>query len=141
MFSRFLKTSIKTLFEDKKGFTLIELLVVLMVIGILTGFLIPNFLGRINEAKEARVKADLNSIATAAQMYRIDDQNNDWPSDLEKLEDYGIDSSARDPWGGNYEINVNSNNVLTIFNTTSGHQFTLTIDENGKKFLNQQDEE
>jgi len=128
MFLRFLKK----LSKDEKGFTLIELMVVVIIIGILIAILVPNFLGRVDEAKESRVKAELNSIATAAQMYRIDNEENNWPSELSDLEEYGIDSDAKDPWGGNYEIST-SDNVFTVSNDTEDHQFTLTIDENGKK--------
>jgi len=129
---------LRRLAKREEGFTLIELMVVVIIIGILIAILIPNFFGRVDEAKEGRVKADLNSIATAAQMYKIDHEQNYWPEALDDLETYGIDSSAADPWGGGYEIvSGGDSDEFEVHNTTNDHQYTLTIDANGKKTISE----
>ena len=56
----------------RRGFTLIELLVVVAVIAILAAIALPNFLQAQTRAKISRVKADLRTIATAVEMYRVD---------------------------------------------------------------------
>ena len=56
----------------KKGFTLIELLIVVAIIGILAAIAVPNFLNAQVRAKVARVQGDFRTIATALEMYRLD---------------------------------------------------------------------
>ncbi len=59
------------------GFTLIELLIVVAIIGILAAIAVPNFLNAQERAKVSRAEADIRSLATALEMYRLD--NNDYP--------------------------------------------------------------
>jgi prepilin-type N-terminal cleavage/methylation domain-containing protein len=54
------------------AFTLIELLIVVAIIGILAAIAVPNFLNAQIRAKVSRALADLRSIRTAAEAYRID---------------------------------------------------------------------
>jgi prepilin-type N-terminal cleavage/methylation domain-containing protein len=56
----------------RKGFTLIELLIVVAIIAILAAIAVPNFLEAQTRAKVSRVRADMRSIATAIESYRVD---------------------------------------------------------------------
>lgn len=56
----------------KSGFTLIELLIVVAIIAILAAIAVPNFLEAQTRAKVSRAKADMRSMATAAETYYID---------------------------------------------------------------------
>lgn len=55
-----------------RGFTLIELLIVLAIIGVLTSFLLVNFIGAKARARDAQRKADLRQIQSALELYRAD---------------------------------------------------------------------
>lgn len=56
----------------KKGFTLIELLVTISIIAILTGFSLVAFNGTKATSRDAKRKADLESIRSALELYRAD---------------------------------------------------------------------
>ncbi len=56
----------------KKGFTLIELLVAISIIGVLSGFLLANFVGVRQRARDGVRKSDLRQIQSALELYRSD---------------------------------------------------------------------
>jgi type II secretion system protein G len=57
---------------NKKGFTLIELLIVLAIIGILTSFLLANFIGAKARARDAQRKSDMRQMQAAFELFRAD---------------------------------------------------------------------
>ena len=61
----------------RRGFTLIELLIVVAIIAILAAIALPNFLEAQTRAKVTRARADMRSVATALEAYRVD--NNLYP--------------------------------------------------------------
>jgi len=63
--------------KSDSGFTLIELLIVVAIIAILAAIAVPNFLEAQVRSKVARVAAEMRSLATALEAYRVD--NNDYP--------------------------------------------------------------
>jgi prepilin-type N-terminal cleavage/methylation domain-containing protein len=65
----------------RKGFTLIELLIVVAIIAILAAIAVPNFLEAQTRAKVGRAKADLRTLATALESYRVDNNNYPYISD------------------------------------------------------------
>jgi len=59
----------------KTGFTLIELLIVVAIIAILATIAVPNFLEAQTRAKVSRAKSDMRTLATAVEMYTVDNNN------------------------------------------------------------------
>lgn len=86
------------------GFTLIELLIVVAIIAILAAIAVPNFLEAQTRAKVARVRADLRTLHTGIETYKID--NNKYP--LHMLVSQTTNQEYADPWplaGGGFAFN------------------------------------
>lgn len=59
-----------------KGFTLIELLIVVIIIAILAAIAIPQFGNSTNEAADAALDANLNTVRSAIELFRVQHNNN-----------------------------------------------------------------
>lgn len=66
------------------GFTLIEIMVVIVILSILGALVAPNILGRSGQARVAAAKSDINNLASALEMYKLDNQK--FPSTNQGLE-------------------------------------------------------
>ncbi len=67
-----------------RGFTLIEIMMVVVIIGILAAVIVPQFLGRDDEARVTAEKVSMVKIGQALAMYRLD--NRHFPSTEQGLE-------------------------------------------------------
>ncbi|MGP1691036.1 MAG: type II secretion system major pseudopilin GspG [Giesbergeria sp.] len=56
------------------GFTLIELMVVLVIIGVLAALIVPNVLGRADDARATAARTDVTNLMQALKVYRLDNQ-------------------------------------------------------------------
>jgi general secretion pathway protein G len=99
------------------GFTLIELLVVVLILGVLAAVIVPNVVGRGDQAKSAAAKQDVATLMQALKLYRLD--NGRYPSGEQglvalttkpttdplpsnwKTGGY-IERLPKDPWGNAY---------------------------------------
>jgi general secretion pathway protein G len=100
-----------------RGFTLIEIMVVVIIIGLLAAVVVPQFLGRVDDARVAKAKQDIQAMETALTLYKLD--NFKYPSTdqgLAALVEKPADPTIRnwrvggylkklnkDPWGNDYQ--------------------------------------
>ena len=106
----------RTLRRPTRGFTLIELMVVLAIIGVLAALIVPNVLGRADEARVTAARTDVGNLMQALKLYRLDNQR--YPSNEQGLQALVARPSAdpvpanwkpyleklpRDPWGRPYQ--------------------------------------
>ncbi|SNZ06483.1 type II secretion system protein G (GspG) [Persephonella hydrogeniphila] len=101
--------------RNRKGFTLLELLVVLVILSLLAALVVPNIIGRSEEAKIKTTKVQLKEIKRALEMYRLDNGNYPTteqglkalvekpkiPPEPKKWKQY-MESLPKDPWGNDY---------------------------------------
>lgn len=67
----------------RRGFSLIELMIVVAIIGILAAVAVPSFLDATDEAKAARIQADLATVGSAVEIYYA--KNGNYPGSLDEL--------------------------------------------------------
>lgn len=72
-----------------RGFTLIELLIVVAIIAILAAIAVPNFLEAQTRSKVSRTLADMRTIRTGLESYRVD--NNKYPETDQGIIPYSTD--------------------------------------------------
>lgn len=91
------------------GFTLIELIVVIALVAVLAAVIAPNLLGKATEANRKSAAIQLEKIANAVELYRL--ETGRYPEELSDLvqQPAGVErwngpyvrklSQLQDPWG------------------------------------------
>lgn len=75
--------------NNKRAFTLIELLVTVLILAILMAIALPLYLSAIKDSEKKTCRANMQTIATAVQAYRVKN----------RAADYGDLIAATDPIG------------------------------------------
>lgn len=73
-----------------RGFTLIEMMIVVIIIAALAGMVVPRLIGRSEDAKKKIARADVATLSTALNLFRLDNER--YPSNAE-----GLDALLRKP--------------------------------------------
>ena len=113
-----------------RGFTLIEIMVVIVIIGLLAAFIVPTVMGKLDDARIAKAKGDIQALEAALSMFYLD--NSKYPTTeqgLKALVQQPTDPSIRhwkaggylehvskDPWGSEYQY---------VYPGTHGKQYDL----------------
>lgn len=63
---------LRALLRANKGFTLLELLVVIVIIGLLSGLVVPRYFDTVGKSKAKIAKAQMTSLEQALDQYRLD---------------------------------------------------------------------
>lgn len=101
----------------RAGFTLVEILVVVVIIGVLAAVVVPQFFGRIGQAKASVAQQKLSAIDQAVQVFYYDYGR--FPESLESLVNRPSDIDAEewnapslkskdltDPWDNEFVYRV-----------------------------------
>lgn len=83
----------------RQGLTLVEMIVVLAIIALVAVMIVPNVIGRPDQARVTVAKTDLKAIAAALRMYRLD--NGDYPTTEQGLKAL-VEHPASDPQPANW---------------------------------------
>lgn len=97
----------------RKGFTLIELLIVITIIAILAGAAIPYVQDYVEDARIAKVRADLDEIKNALIRYELDRGTLYADTDIAPLVGPYLSKALADPWGSPYIISPTSSVVFS----------------------------
>jgi len=112
------------------GFTLIEIMVVVIIIGLLAAVIVPTVISKVDDAKIAKAKQDIQSLEAALSMYYLD--NSKYPTSEQGLTALiqqptdptikhwraggYLERVSKDPWGAEY---------LYVFPGTHGKPYDL----------------
>jgi general secretion pathway protein G len=113
-----------------RGFTLIEIMVVIVIIGLLAAFIVPTVMSKVDDAKIAKAKGDIQALEAALSIFYLD--NSKYPTTeqgLKALVQQPTDPSikhwkaggylervSKDPWGSEYQY---------VYPGTHGKQYDL----------------
>lgn len=92
--------------KTQYGFTLLEILVVVIILGIMASLILPNIMGRTDQARVIAAKNDIRTLTGALKLYRLD--NGTYPSTEQGLEALVLQPTA-DPVPRNWKKMVTSN--------------------------------
>lgn len=103
--------------RQQRGFTLIEIMVVVVILGVLAALVVPKVMSRPDEARLVAAKQDIQALAQALKLYRLDNQR--YPSTEQGLQALVqkptsapmppnwksggyLERLPKDPWGHGY---------------------------------------
>jgi general secretion pathway protein G len=110
--------------RNQAGFTLIEIMVVVFILGLLVTLVAPRIIGRTDEARVTKAKADIKAIESAMNMFKLD--NGFYPSSAEGIAalvqapprakrfnpDGYLAKVPTDPWGNEYVYQSDGRNIV-----------------------------
>ena len=122
-------TKTKKIIKQKKAFTLMELMIVIVILGMLSALILPNIMGKADDAKVKLACIQMKNIEEALKSFKFD--NGIYPDNemgmksliinpnKERFIDYPTSGYfegkklPKDPWHGRY-IYINENGDINI---------------------------
>ena len=120
-----------TIAREEGGFTLLEVMVVVVILGILAALVVPQIIGRPDEARVIAARQDIATLMQALKLYRLDNQR--YPTTEQGLQALTakpesaplppnwkaggyIQRLPRDPWGNAYQyLNPGVHGEIDVF--------------------------
>jgi len=110
--------------SSQAGFTLIEIMVVVFILGLLVTLVAPKILGKTDQARVVKARADIKAIEDALHLFKLD--NGFYPSTAQGLEalvapppgarnfdpDGYLSKVPVDPWGNQYAYFSDGRNIV-----------------------------
>lgn len=90
----------KNILRKQEGFTLVELIVVVIIIGLLSGLVLPQFIRQSERATARAAKAQIELLGTALDTFRLDVGR--YPTTQEGLQALTQKPGGIDRWDGPY---------------------------------------
>ncbi|MDX2168671.1 MAG: type II secretion system major pseudopilin GspG [Deltaproteobacteria bacterium] len=130
--------------SNQAGFTLIEIMVVVFILGLLVTLVAPRIIGRTDEARVTKAKADIKAIEQAMNMFKLD--NGFYPSSAEGIAalvqapprakrfnpDGYLPKVPTDPWGNEYVYQSDGRQIVVVCmgadGTEGGDGYNADID-------------
>ena len=111
----------------QRGFSLIEIMVVVVIMGVLAALIVPNLMGRPDQARAIAARQDIGSLMQALKLYRLD--HGRYPNNEQGLNALmgaeGASQAGRqaylerlpnDPWGTPYQyLNPGVHGEVDVF--------------------------
>jgi len=125
-------------YPTQRGFTLIEIMVVVVILGILAAVVVPNIMGRPDDARITKAKQDIRVLESQLNLYKLD--NYSYPTTQQGLESLVtkpagdpeprnyksggyIKSLPKDPWGNPYQyLQPGTRGELDLFSLGADNQ-------------------
>ena len=119
----------------KKGFSIVELMVVVIILGLLASVVVPNLIGKSDDAKKQLVKVQMGQLKESLKLFRLDMGRYPTteegmailvkkPQDNDEYENYssngylGGDTIPKDPWNNPY-IYISTGNDIELISLGS----------------------
>lgn len=119
----------------KKGFSIVELMVVVIILGLLASVVVPNLIGKSDDAKKQLVKVQMGQLKESLKLFRLDMGRYPTteegmkilikkPQDSDEYENYssggylGGDTIPKDPWNYPY-IYISTGNTIDLISLGS----------------------
>lgn len=103
--------------RKRKGFTLIELLIVILILAILMAVALPLYLAAVGDSQKKTCRANMQTIANAAQAYKVRSTTHAYPTAIGDMVGAGQDLPAAPKCpsnSGDYTLSTDTSGNLTI---------------------------